>query len=143
MRSWTLFAGIAVAAASLGQAAQAAPEREEPNWVKSIDTSNEEATDYVDVNSIKRKGDIAQIRIRSVFFEGKSSLREGEGVLEVNCRTNMARLLSMNLISNDGKPINVDRPGQWTQIVARSPADNAAQFACREEPQPVPATPKG
>lgn len=143
MRKWTLFAALGLAAASFGQAALAAPEQAEPNWVKSTNTSNDEATDYVDVNSIKRDGDLATIRIRSVFFKGKSSLREGEGVLEVNCKTNSARLLSMNLISNEGKPINIDRPGQWTQIATNSPADNAAQYACREAPQPVPATPKG
>ena len=136
---WAVIASIAF---GLSVPAAAGEQQREANWVESHETDDGKGRDFVDPDSVVRDGPLARIRIRTEFVKGYNSLQSGEGMLEIDCKANKARLLEMHLIGADGKIFDITKPGNWQPIVKTSPAYFAAQAGCgsiAQTPAEVPA----
>lgn len=99
-----------------------------------------EAIHYVDADGLARAGDVVRVTKRAVYRDpqpigdmaGLPLIAESIGVVEDDCRLTQHRVLSIRLVSQDGKVVwsSGDMRRVWESIEPDSPGMATLTFAC-------------
>lgn len=112
--------------------AQASPAKAEPQWVEINTDPSTGEVDWVDANSIKRKGSNARFLFRAKFKEDADGWDTAISDVEVNCDTHELKLWSVEVTFTNGTTKREDTGSKWYSIPDGSYADFAYQYVCKE-----------
>lgn len=113
------------------------------DWIEvGADT---EARYYVDVDSIEVRGENVRVMKKGVYthvltdnFAGrKASFKESRGVIELDCRRRINRIVEIEMIGEDGSVVWASGPmpkRAWEEVRTNSHAESTMDLVCARAP---------
>lgn len=133
MKANRILAALAVIGLSQSALAGTAMAEDE-DWVEVVSAENDVSRHWIDVNSIKRKGDIVTYRERAEINDDENDWEMAHVTSRMNCKTSQVHPDLFEITFEDGKTETFKNPDSnvWNQIRPDTVGADIRDFVCKE-----------
>lgn len=111
-------------------AIQSSSAQAEPHWVMVAESSTSGTTTYIDINSIRRGGDVVRAWQLNKYPNDKNGWKETRALMEENCASDQSRLLQLIVYFVDGTNSTNFDVSDWIYVTPDTMQAKNHEYAC-------------